>query len=42
LAMAYNKNNLKRPVIGCAVIIDGIPQLIPMVLNRKGRWVKKL
>ncbi len=42
LAMAYNKNNLKRPVIGCAVIIDSIPQLIPMVLNSKGRWTGKL
>lgn len=42
LAMAYNKNNLKRPVIGCGVIIDGVPQLIPMVLNKKGRWTGKL
>ena len=42
LAMAYNKNNLKRPVIGLGVIVDSIPQLIPMVLNSKGRWVGKL
>lgn len=42
LAMAYNKNNLKRPVIGCAVVIDSIPQLIPMVLNKHGRWIGKL
>lgn len=42
LAMAYNKNNLKRPVIGCGVIVEGIPQLIPMVLNKKGRWVGRL
>ena len=42
LAMAYNKNNLKRPVIGLGVIVDGIPQLIPMVLNKKGRWIGKL
>lgn len=42
LAMAYNKNNLKRPVLGCAVIINSIPQLIPMVLNGKGRWIGKL
>jgi hypothetical protein len=41
-AMAYNKNNLKRPVIGCGVIIDSKPILIPMVLNTKGRWIKKL
>lgn len=42
LAMAYNKNNLKRPVIGCGVIINGIPELIPMVLNKQGRWIGKL
>lgn len=42
LAMAYNKNNLRRPVIGCGVIVDSIPQLIPMVLNKKGRWTGKL
>lgn len=42
LAMAYNKNNLKRPVIGCAVIIDSKPILIPMTLNKRGRWVRHL
>lgn len=42
LAMAYNKNNLKRPVIGCGIIINGIPQLIPMVLDKRGRWTGKL
>lgn len=42
LAMAYNKNNLRRPVIGCAVIINGIPELIPMLLDKKGRWTGKL
>lgn len=42
LAMAYSKNNLKRPVLGVGVIIDSIPQLVPMVLNKKGRWVGKL
>lgn len=42
LAMKYNKNNLKRPIVGCAVIINSRPQLIPMILNKKGRWVGKL
>lgn len=42
LAMAYNKNNLKRPVIGCGIIVDGIPQLIPMVMDRRGNWIGKL
>jgi len=38
LALAYNKNNLRRPVIGCAMIVSSIPQLCPMILDRKGRW----
>ncbi len=42
LALAYNKNNLRRPVIGCAVIIDSKPVLIPMTLNKKGRWIGRL
>lgn len=42
LAMAYNKNNLRRPVIGLGLIIDSIPILVPMVLNKKGRWVGHL
>jgi hypothetical protein len=42
LAMAYNKNNLKRPVIGVGLIVDSIPVLIPMVLNKHGRWIEKL
>jgi hypothetical protein len=42
LALAYSKNNLRRPVIGCAVIIDSIPQLIPMQLSSRGRWTGKL
>ena len=39
LAFSYNKLNLKRPMIGCAIIIDGLPKLLPMVLNKHGRWI---
>ena len=42
LALAYNKNNLKRPVIGCAVVLEGVPILVPMLLDSKGRWTGKL
>lgn len=42
LALAYNKTNLKRPIIGVGVIIDGLPQLVPMVLRKGGRWTGKL
>lgn len=41
-AMSYGRNNLQKPIVGCLVIANGIPQLIPMVLNKKGRWVRKL
>jgi hypothetical protein len=41
-AFAYNKINPKRPIISIAVIVNGIPQLIPMVLNQNGRWIGKL
>lgn len=42
MAFAYNKNFSKRPIIGVGVIVDGIPQLVPMILNKKGRWIGKL
>lgn len=42
LAFAYNKNNLKRPIIGTGMIINDLPVLIPMVLNKKGRWNGKI
>lgn len=40
LAFAYNKLTTKRPVIGHAVILNGLPKLLPMVLTSKGRWNK--
>lgn len=42
LALAYNKVNLKRPIIGLALIVDGVPVLVPMLLDRVGRWIGKL
>lgn len=41
-AMAYGKNNLQKPIVGCMIVVDGVPQLIPMILNKSGRWIKKL
>jgi predicted phosphodiesterase len=41
-AFAYNKNQKHKPMIGTGVIVDGHPALVPMVLNKKGRWVKRL
>lgn len=42
LAFAYGKLFPKKPIIGCSVIIDSQPILIPMLLDSKGRWVGKL
>lgn len=41
LALNYNKLNPRRPIISLGVIIEGIPQIIPMVLGKNHRWVKK-
>lgn len=42
LAFTYNKTNYKRPILGCSVIIDGQPILIPMYLDKKSRWTGRL
>lgn len=41
-AFAYGKHSLRKPVIGCTVILNGCPMLIPMRLNKQGRWVGSL
>lgn len=38
LALQYNKINPKRPIVSIGIIEDGVPQIIPMVLDTKGRW----
>lgn len=42
MAFAYDKLNLNRPVIGTSMIIDSKPVLIPMTLDKLGRWTGKL
>ena len=42
LALGYNKINPKRPIVSIIVIVNGIPHIIPMVLNKNGRWIKSL
>lgn len=41
-AFSYNNVNIKRPIIGTALIIDGQPVLEPMLLSKGGRWVGSL
>lgn len=38
----YNKSALTRPILGCGVILNNEPKLIPMVLNKEGRWNEEL
>jgi len=40
MAFAYNKLFPKRPIRGMGIIIDGQPKLLPMLLDKKGRWNK--
>jgi len=42
MAFAYAKNFKTRFIIGCGMIIDGIPRLMPMILDENGNWIKKL
>lgn len=37
-AFNYNNVNLKRPIIGTGLIIDSMPILEPMVLDKNGKW----
>ena len=42
LAFRYHKTQRARPIIGTGMIIDGLPKLIPMRLNKNGRWIGKI
>jgi len=42
LAFAYNKTTLERPIVGCGIILEGQPRLLPMILDKNGKWIKKL
>jgi len=42
MAFDYAKNFRTRFIIGCGIIIDGIPRLLPMVLDKKGDWIGKI
>lgn len=42
LAFAYNKLQMKRPLIGVGIILDGHPKLLPMILDSQGNWIKKI
>lgn len=42
MAFAYGKLFPKKPILGCTVIIDSQPILVPMILDEDGRWTREL
>jgi predicted phosphodiesterase len=42
MAFSYAKNFKTRFIIGCGIIINGVPRLLPMVLNKQGKWIKEI
>ena len=42
MAFNYARNFKTRFILGCAIIVEGYPRLLPMVLNSKGNWIKTL
>lgn len=38
-AFAFSKNNIKRFIVGVGVIIEGVPTLVPMLLDNNCRWI---
>lgn len=37
-AFDYNIDDVLRPILGATIFLDGVPHLIPMKLNSRGRW----
>ena len=42
LAFEYGKLMLNKPILGVTIIKKGYPLLIPMILNKSGRWAGSL
>ena len=42
MAFHYAKNFKTKFIMGCGMIIDSQPNLLPMVLDNKGKWIGKL
>lgn len=41
-AFAYGKKMKAKPIIGVGIIEKGVPQFLPMTLDKHGRWTGKL
>ena len=42
MAFSYGENFKNKPIIGCSVIVDSLPILVPMRLGVDGRWTGHL
>jgi len=42
MAFTYSKNFKTKFIMGCGMIVDSTPRLMPMVLNKEGKWIGKL
>ena len=42
MAFNYSKNFRTRFILGCGIILNGYPRLLPMVLDNKGNWIKQI
>jgi len=42
MAFAYARNFRTRFIMGSAIILNGIPRLLPMVINSKSKWIGKI
>jgi len=42
LAFAYAKKALRKPVLTVGLVVNGVPQLVPMFLDSDGNWTRSL
>jgi hypothetical protein len=42
MAFDYGRTMLDKPILGCTIIRNGHPILIPMILDKNGNWTGKL
>jgi hypothetical protein len=41
-AFKYGKKLRKKPTLGTGIIFNGFPIFVPMILDKKGRWVGRI
>ncbi len=42
MAFNYARNFKTRFILGCGIILNGVPRLLPMVINNQGNWINKI